>query len=824
MKNIGYLIFASIVFSLSVQTNVFAQSGEKALSHPDEAIQIGTSSATEIQTQTNSTEGIDFAAALERVTNRTLGNDATTNTVHEVNTRAELARIGFDANTVRNMSQVQAREAAQMMHREGIREAAQLQRALQPSNNELRLSIQNPVPNILVNSMPTLTRIEGINLGQIHGNLILGQNHSTPIIVVEQRGVWGISRDGEKRPVNGFIGNISNGGSISNGSVSVGNTVVGAGSIVKSESGTITLNGTNTHESSMIIKSGAFNSNAIIDASYLLLSDDTFNKGDLILNGGTSQTAGMNETRHTLTLTADSVINLGDTENTLILNAANTMHGTRLQIYNWSGNSITWNGSSDNVLQLNGGSLNPEIIEFYTDNGETILTENNTPPMADAIAGENPVRPDFGDAIVLNVGALNELAAGAYYFGDTLINIDSTFSGEVTEDGTLSFSTDGNIDIKHYGEESLRLGSLVINGNDKQINIDAKNFIFDEAELDAGTNGTVILDPKNITITNGGSVTVISNGTNGGTLTNGGTISIVDNGGNSGVVLLNSFRIDDGSLLWKFYAHGANFSKNETIDKNYNALLYSYAQPYQPVDKSNLVDGVEIVDTTERLSAATEENGAHVSYVNADTDVTIDHDIQFKNENANAQNTHNAIFIGTNGELDLKEGTSIRNEGRVLALASGRSIEYVNVSLESSGAVMLGGLEDVTIRGGRFSASEEIFVYARNMLDVDGLEFGNAPSDIFMEAITIKLRNIDFPEGSRVDLASQYGGLSAADATNPMPTAVSSTTHDGRYPYFGDYVPGRVNFIHNVTYGGKDVNSLEGFDANGEKINIHAKR
>lgn len=242
------------------------------------------------------------------------------------------------------------------------------------------------------------------------------------------------------------------------------------------------------------------------------------------------------------------------------------------------------------------------------------------------------------------------------------------------------------------------------------------------------------------------------------------------------------------------------------------------------MDESALVNGVEVVDTTQRLITATEEKGAYLSHINASEDVTLQHDIQFKNANADADKTRNAIFIGTSEKLDIAEGTTIRNEGRLLALASGRSIEYVDVTLESSKAVMLGGLEDVSIRGGRIAASEEVFVYARNMLDVDGLEFGNAPSDIFMEAVTIKLRNVDFPDGSRVDLASQYGGLSATDATNPNPAAVTSTTHDGRYPYFGDYVAGRVNFVGNVTYGGKDVNSIEGFDANGDKINIHAAR
>ena len=56
-----------------------------------------------------------------------------------------------------------------------------------------------------------------------------------------------------------------------------------------------------------------------------------------------------------------------------------------------------------------------------------------------------------------------------------------------------------------------------------------------------------------------------------------------------------------------------------------------------------------------------------------------------------------------------------------------------------------------------------------------------------IEAATINLANLDFPEGSVVALNSKLGGM----GTN------------NRYPNFdGTSMPGRVNFLYNVSYGG----------------------
>ena len=74
---------------------------------------------------------------------------------------------------------------------------------------------------------------------------------------------------------------------------------------------------------------------------------------------------------------------------------------------------------------------------------------------------------------------------------------------------------------------------------------------------------------------------------------------------------------------------------------------------------------------------------------------------------------------------------------------------------------------------------------------------------ITMEAMTINLANISFPNGSNVNLNSLYGGV------------------DGKYPNFGSVTQyGRVNFIQNMSYGANSIMDRSGFDLHGSNVKI----
>ena len=96
----------------------------------------------------------------------------------------------------------------------------------------------------------------------------------------------------------------------------------------------------------------------------------------------------------------------------------------------------------------------------------------------------------------------------------------------------------------------------------------------------------------------------------------------------------------------------------------------------------------------------------------------------------------------------------------------------------------------------------KVYVYAQDTLTVDGAQFSQSLSEIYMEANTVNLSNIDFPYGTDVTLKSQLGGI------------------DGKYPNFGTVEAGRVNFLNDVKYGGNPINDPQDFDQHGMNIKI----
>lgn len=124
----------------------------------------------------------------------------------------------------------------------------------------------------------------------------------------------------------------------------------GGGGLTKSGAGTVTLSGDNT-----------FSGDLVIDAGTLLLGgDDRINNSvDATLGGGTFATGGFDERLKTLTLSASSVIDLGDGDSVLEFaksDAASWTDGTQLTIFNWTG-STSGGGTDQLYFGANAGGL-----------------------------------------------------------------------------------------------------------------------------------------------------------------------------------------------------------------------------------------------------------------------------------------------------------------------------------------------------------------------------------------------------------------------------------------------------------------------------------
>jgi len=167
-----------------------------------------------------------------------------------------------------------------------------------------------------------------------------------------------------------------------------------------------------------------------------------------------------------------------------------------------------------------------------------------------------------------------------------------------------------------------------------------------------------------------------------------------------------------------------------------------------------------------------------------------------------------ALAIGAAKKLEITPGTTIEYQGNYLGLGAGKSIEIQQVTIKAGSGVGVGTLENLTIEDSVLEQTNSqggFGLFAGELLSVDGLTFvGNSIEHIYMEARTINLKDVDFPHGSSVDLLSELGPI------------------DGKYPNFGDSIPGRVNFLSGVSYGGTTnvMDDQPSFDQFGENINI----
>jgi hypothetical protein len=231
-------------------------------------------------------------------------------------------------------------------------------------------------------------------------------------------------------------------------------------------------------------------------------------------------------------------------------------------------------------------------------------------------------------------------------------------------------------------------------------------------------------------------------------------------------------------------------------------------------DNTNSDDGVKITNDKKILALA------------AARDLIIQSDLHIANDNHAEDHVlvlgaadHLEIYgdgtgaggiVNDMGEIQNIDGkTEIFYEGSNLALGSYSALSLTSVDIDVGGNLAIGSLTDVDIKSsnfsvGRYSDRDNVYLYAENVLKVNGLTFDARPDDlnerfesgtareIYMEATTIDLKDVHFPANSEVMLRSSNG--------QPM-------------FYGGDYrlesrVPGAVNFHSNSnTYGGNAITS-----------------
>ena len=165
-----------------------------------------------------------------------------------------------------------------------------------------------------------------------------------------------------------------------------------------------------------------------------------------------------------------------------------------------------------------------------------------------------------------------------------------------------------------------------------------------------------------------------------------------------------------------------------------------------------------------------------------------------------------AVYLSAAGTIRLAPGSDLTLSGLTdLAISSGGSARFTdNGFYAPDGAIGIASKQgDLSVDESHFEALSRVQLSAAEVLDVKDTSFSQSGGfgenlqnvqaararalqdalAIAMDARTISLANVSFPDGSSVTLRSELGLLA------PNPNTGASV------------VPGHVNFIRNVTYG-----------------------
>lgn len=154
---------------------------------------------------------------------------------------------------------------------------------------------------------------------------------------------------------------------------------------------------------------------------------------------------------------------------------------------------------------------------------------------------------------------------------------------------------------------------------------------------------------------------------------------------------------------------------------------------------------------------------------------------------------------------DLFMGNATDIQAKIIQMHAGNDANLSTPVLRGFNTLNVNAVQGLTVNSGSFTgvtggpATAQVNLTAGEAMAINGVSFANVVN-ISLSARTVNLENVNFPDGSNVNLRSQLGQLAA----NPNTGAAS--------------VPGHVNFIQNVTYNGNPAQLFVG-----STINISAR-
>ena len=181
------------------------------------------------------------------------------------------------------------------------------------------------------------------------------------------------------------------------------------------------------------------------------------------------------------------------------------------------------------------------------------------------------------------------------------------------------------------------------------------------------------------------------------------------------------------------------------------------------------------IDVSDDLPQSTATADRKIYILGAAKDLKIDGDVTFKNTN---DDEDHALVLGAADDFMLS-GKNLTYEGSNLALGSGgteaNSMYLVNTNITTGGNLAAGTLGTLNItnatinvgNGGLNSDPDNVYFYANDLIDISNLRFSDSRlDDVYMEAITVVLSDVEFPSSAQVHARSRDGTLYFGEVDN----------------------------------------------------------
>ena len=176
-----------------------------------------------------------------------------------------------------------------------------------------------------------------------------------------------------------------------------------------------------------------------------------------------------------------------------------------------------------------------------------------------------------------------------------------------------------------------------------------------------------------------------------------------------------------------------------------------------------------------------ESSDIEIMVIGAAKDLTISDNLTIENDN---HVEDHALVLAAADDLYLRseysaansddyinpEKLSIEYKGSNLALASQDSMVLVNVDIKTGGNLAIGSLGDLAIglsdvhdssidigSGGNTPSADNLYLYANELLSINGLDIRGHVRKVYMEGKTVNLTDVHFPSGSLALLRSELG-------------------------------------------------------------------